>query len=202
MKPLRGRLISKRAAKRTTPHPAMTCSNQLQNASLRVVGLTGLATASVRIDGCSLLKSLIQSLRLLLLTFREPLDNRSPVGAAPCTNWDLRALTGAAEGFSRASLGFWPVPATGTIQRLPDPSGPFCHDTSPLDPFSNAAAAITRVNASWWWFAASFVPETALQLLRMWRIRAIRRYPDAGRGMPSGGSRVLKADSPSSRGWS
>ena len=37
-------------------------------------------------------------------TPKEPLDNRSRVGAAPCTNWDLRALTGADEGFSRASL--------------------------------------------------------------------------------------------------
>jgi hypothetical protein len=35
----------------------------------------------------------------------EALDNRSPVEAVPCTNWELYALTGAAEGFSRASLG-------------------------------------------------------------------------------------------------
>ena len=35
---------------------------------------------------------------------REALDNRSPVEAVPCSNWELHALTGAAEGFSRASL--------------------------------------------------------------------------------------------------
>jgi hypothetical protein len=35
---------------------------------------------------------------------REPLDNWSPVEAVACANWKLRALTGAAEEFSRASL--------------------------------------------------------------------------------------------------
>jgi hypothetical protein len=35
---------------------------------------------------------------------KEALDNRSPLEAVPCANWHLRALTGAADGFSRASL--------------------------------------------------------------------------------------------------
>jgi hypothetical protein len=35
---------------------------------------------------------------------REALDNWSPVEAVPCANWELRALTGTAEGFSRVSL--------------------------------------------------------------------------------------------------
>ncbi|MFN9658839.1 MAG: hypothetical protein ACK6BC_00430 [Cyanobacteriota bacterium] len=35
---------------------------------------------------------------------KEALDNRSPVEAIPCANGELRALTGAAEGLSRAFL--------------------------------------------------------------------------------------------------
>ncbi|MFN9546037.1 MAG: IS630 family transposase, partial [Cyanobacteriota bacterium] len=38
---------------------------------------------------------------------KEALDNRSPVEAVPCTNWELRALTGVAEGLSRVSLKSW-----------------------------------------------------------------------------------------------
>ncbi len=34
---------------------------------------------------------------------KEALDNRSPVEAVPYTNWEILALTGAAEGVSRVS---------------------------------------------------------------------------------------------------
>jgi hypothetical protein len=37
-------------------------------------------------------------------SLRKLWTNRSPVEAVPCTTWELRALTGAAEGLSRASL--------------------------------------------------------------------------------------------------
>jgi hypothetical protein len=35
---------------------------------------------------------------------KEALDNRSPAEAIPCIDWELRALTGAAEALSRVSL--------------------------------------------------------------------------------------------------
>jgi hypothetical protein len=40
----------------------------------------------------------VQSLMMSGAPSKEALDNRSPVEAVPCTNWELRALTGAAEG--------------------------------------------------------------------------------------------------------
>jgi SpoVK/Ycf46/Vps4 family AAA+-type ATPase len=46
---------------------------------------------------------------------KEALDKRSPVEAVPCTNWELRALTGAAEGVSRVS-----ITVRGRIERLTD----------------------------------------------------------------------------------
>jgi len=52
---------------------------------------------------------------------REALDNRSPVEAAPCTNWELRALTGAAEGLSRVSLVSRPANALWILCWVPRP---------------------------------------------------------------------------------
>jgi hypothetical protein len=40
----------------------------------------------------------------------EALDNRSPVEAVPCTNWELRTLTGAAEGLPRVCSGLTKSP--------------------------------------------------------------------------------------------
>ncbi len=56
------------------------------------------------IDGGIFVSLEDRSRRELSGSFREALDNRSPVEAVPCTSWELRTLTGAAEGFSRASL--------------------------------------------------------------------------------------------------
>ena len=44
------------------------------------------------------------SVKLLADGAKEALDNRSPVEVVPCTNWELRSLTGVAEGLSRVSL--------------------------------------------------------------------------------------------------
>ncbi len=61
-----------------------------------------------------------------LRIIKEALDNRSPVEAVPCTNWELRALTGAAEGLSRASLtvtSHWCRDRIGHFLRLRPLSG-------------------------------------------------------------------------------
>lgn len=89
-----------------------------------------------------------------LMCPKEALGNRAPAGVTPCTNWDLCAFKGAAEGFPRAGLrqgflnvGFAPRQVgTSLPYRLFTPSCAVSHRMHRLAPIvlKNGLSLVSR----------------------------------------------------------